>query len=319
MRAAVVVVVLVGAACQTPHVLYQPSPSERAADNAVLYRLDHLLTTWRVPMCHELDRELPNLAVPPPRTFEAMTAACDGGDAASCDELGWQWKRAAGDNGGHSDMPRPDLERFFGRGCDLGSDDACRALSNVFSDERKHQALLALAFALFHAGRTELSAEIWLDLPSAERTAFAPTFPALRAKLEAACASGEAKACETRAELVYAPDASWQPGPFDPKRRPWFVKACLAGSINACGWVLGSLDRDAVGRTEAVVDRACHGPTCDGLVAALHDSCTAGVWSSCYLAADACKRGGTVPGPTPEPTRPDVIFIPPDPPSTSVD
>ncbi len=337
MRAAAVLV-LVGVACEPSHVVLGPSPSQRTADNAMLFRLDHVLTTYRVPMCHELDRELPNLAAPTPRSIEAMTAACDGGDAASCAEVGRFWENARSDDDrddgfrrrSRSYAPRPDLEHFYGRGCDLGSDDACRALSNVFSRERKHQALLALAFALFHAGRIELSAETWFELAPAERAAFAPTFPALRTELETACASGTAKACETRAELEHDPDASWDAGPFDPKKRPWFIKACLAGSINACGWALGGttsllddarLDRDAIERTEEIVARVCDGPTCDGLVAALGESCRHGTWSSCYLAANACTRGGTVPTPattTPPPT-PDVIFVPPDPPATSID
>ncbi len=320
MRTAAILV-LVGAACQSKHAVHEPSPNRRAADDALLYRLDHVLTTYRVPMCHELDLALPNLAPPPPRSIEAMTAACDGGDAASCYALGRLWEPHD-----HSDIEhqvifgaRPDLEHFFGRACDLGSDAGCRALDSVFDREDKPRARLALTFALFYAGRTEMSAGLWLGLPPAERAVFAPSLAALRTKLEADCASGNATACEARAGFEPGPDASWQPGPWDPKKRPWFIKGCLAGSLYACEWALAGLDPTAVDRTEAIVDRVCHGPTCDGLVAALRDSCRAGVWSSCYLAADACKQGGTVPGPSPAPARPDVIFIPADPPARSID
>ncbi len=331
MRAAAILV-LVGAACEPRHVVLAPSPSQDTADRTLLYRLDHVLTTYRVPMCHEFDRELPNLAPPPRRSVEAMTAACEGGDGASCDEVGTFWEKADNrdrsddlrDRGRTSYAPRPDLEHFYGRGCDLGSDHACRALRSVLYREHKHQALLALAFALFHAGRTELSAEAWFELRSPEREVFAPTLPALRTKLETACASGSAKACETRAELEEDRDASWSAGPFDPKKRPWFVKACLAGSVNACGWALAGttsifdhLDRDAVERTEEIVARVCDGPTCNGLVAALGESCRGGVWSSCYLAANACTRGGIVPAP-PKQTPPAVIFTSTDSPTTSV-
>jgi hypothetical protein len=317
MRAAAILVV-VGAACQSRPVVHQPSPSQQAADRALLYRLDHVLATYRLPMCAELDRELPTIAIERRRSIEAMTSACDGRDAASCFELGRLWESAGTDRSEEIHDQRPDLERFYGRACDLGSDDGCRALSQVFYFERKDQPRLALAFALLHAGRIEVCAEIWPALHTAERSAFAPSLPALRAKLDVACTAGDARACEARAGLESDPDASWQPGPFDPKQRPWLIKACLAGSVNACGWTLDAFDPAAVDRTEAIVARACHGPTCDGLVAALRDSCRAGVWSSCYLAADACTSGGSVPPPT-QPATSDVIFVPAEPPAHKVD
>jgi hypothetical protein len=259
----------------------QPSKSElreQALTERVFERLDGLLDKLRPQLCSELGQSPPASAPAPPAS---RAAACDAGSAKAC--------VAAGDMIESSDRARA-LE-LFKRGCDAGDRVGCYSAMAELKQIGDGADRITFVREQCRAGRIAVCGRLWPWLPADERAALAPELPTLRTALEAGCRLGNEDACASRADLdCHDNDRDC---PFRPN--VWRLRACTAGAGHECMYALHALDADAISTTLALVSRACRRGRCSGLVAGLADSCQRGAWSSCYFAANACRRGRQLP------------------------
>ncbi len=295
MRALAVIAVV---GCAAPPLAPTPRESPQQRIETIerdVDRLDTALHAFRPAMCAELGRPVPETPPPEPAlsTTSDRLAACDHGDPRGCFWVADGLERGlVAEIDGTTTHTAKDPARaaeLFRRSCDAGYRNGCLWLSSLLAKQGDLAGWIALAEDLYTAGRVELSAEIWPHISELEQQRDVEAYVAMRGALEARCDAGNGEACARRGRRECRRDGSCPESEL-----PWQVRACNAGSAFGCGLASSKLDETALDRTEAVLRLRCHGTACERVIEGLGDSCRAGAWSSCYLAANACTRGDSV-------------------------
>ena len=296
MRALAVIGCVV--ACATPPVAPTPRETPQQRIDTIerdIERLDIALHALRPAMCAELDRPVPESPLPEPAltTTPDRLDACEHGDPRGCfwvaDGLERGLVAEIDGTTTHTTKDPARAAELFRRSCDAGYDNGCLWLSSLLGKQGDLTGQITLAEDLYTAGRVELSAELWPHISQLQRQSDVEAYVAMRGALEARCDAGNGEACARRGRRECGRD-----GRCPQSELPWQVRACRAGSAFGCGLAARELDETAEALTEAVLRSRCKGTACDGVLEGLGDSCRAGTWSSCYLAANACTRGDPV-------------------------